>query len=175
MARGDLVAGATDWIQIGDLPKRGLSAVSIPVRGLAPAHGIPARFVLPVVVAPAQGEVLFGPDDLRADSEVRLLQSPRYLGCMQTGMPDVGDVAGKQSIRSCPVDSVIVRNAARLPRPAQPRLFAPFGVVLDPARRVSHHQNGLERTKQSRDFFGRCGVAAQYPMGSADPEIPSTG
>src|SRR5437868_8895915 len=53
-------------IVVGDLPERRLGSVALPVAGLALAHGVPAGFVLPVVIAAAQGEVLLGPDDLSA-------------------------------------------------------------------------------------------------------------
>jgi hypothetical protein len=53
-------------VVVGDLPDCRLRAVALPVTGLAVAHRVPTGFVLPVIVAAAQGEVLFGPDDLSA-------------------------------------------------------------------------------------------------------------
>src|SRR5882724_13670026 len=53
-------------VVVGDLPHRRLRAVALPVAGLALAHRVPAGFMLPMVIAAAQGEVLLGPDDLSA-------------------------------------------------------------------------------------------------------------
>ena len=38
-------------------------------------HGIPARLVLPVLIAAGQREPVLGPDDLRADLEATALQT----------------------------------------------------------------------------------------------------
>src|SRR5438874_4982569 len=48
------------------LPDRGLPAAALPVAGLALTHRVATGFMLPMVVAAAQGEVLLAPDDLRA-------------------------------------------------------------------------------------------------------------
>ena len=53
------------------LPESRLLAVAGPMPGLALADGIPAGLVLEVIVAPADGELLLGPDDLGADLEAR--------------------------------------------------------------------------------------------------------
>src|SRR6266404_9437594 len=53
-------------IVVGNFPDRRLGAVALPVAGLALAHRVPTGFVLPVIVAAAQREVLFSPDDLSA-------------------------------------------------------------------------------------------------------------
>src|ERR1700719_3468459 len=63
-------------IVVGDLPDRRLRAVALPVADLAFAHGVPAGFVLPMIIAAAPGEVLFGPDDLSA----RLQPASRQTG-----------------------------------------------------------------------------------------------
>src|SRR3984893_10367321 len=55
-----------EGVVVGDLPDRRLRAVALPVAGVALAHGVPAGFVLPVIIAAAQCEVLLGPDDLSA-------------------------------------------------------------------------------------------------------------
>src|SRR5712671_495143 len=52
-------------VVVGDLPHRRLGAVALPVAGLAVAHRVPTGFMLPMVIAAAQGEVLLDPDDLR--------------------------------------------------------------------------------------------------------------
>src|SRR6267143_7059367 len=61
-----LALRVAERVVVGDLPDRRLRAVARPVTGLALAHGVPAGFVLPVIIAAAQGEVLLGPDDLSA-------------------------------------------------------------------------------------------------------------
>jgi len=61
-----LVLRVAKRIVIGDLPDRRLPAVALPVAGLALTHRVPTGFMLPMVIAAAQGEVLLGPDDLSA-------------------------------------------------------------------------------------------------------------
>src|SRR5262244_306094 len=53
-------------IVVGDLPHRGLLAATLPVASLALSHRVPAGVMAPMVVAPAQGEMRLGPDDLSA-------------------------------------------------------------------------------------------------------------
>src|SRR5207302_649076 len=48
-----LALPATKRIVIGDLPQRRLCPVALPVAGLAVAHGVPAAFVLPMIVPAA--------------------------------------------------------------------------------------------------------------------------
>src|SRR5205085_12412677 len=62
-----LALSVAERVVVGDLPDRRLRAVARPVAGLALAHRVPAGFVLPVIVAAAQGKVLLGPDDLSAE------------------------------------------------------------------------------------------------------------
>ena len=52
-----------------DVPERRLLAVAGPVRAAVPAHRVPARLVLPVIVAAAERKAVLGPDDLRAHLE----------------------------------------------------------------------------------------------------------
>src|SRR3954452_11520204 len=52
-----------------DLPQRRLRMVTDPRRGATLAHHVPARLVLAVVMAAADREVVFGPNDLRAGLE----------------------------------------------------------------------------------------------------------
>src|SRR6516162_6000119 len=53
-------------IVVGYLPHGGLLAATLPVARLTLTHRIPAGFMAPMVVAPAQGEMRLGPDDLSA-------------------------------------------------------------------------------------------------------------
>src|SRR6201993_5539871 len=56
-------------IVVGELPYGGLRAAPLPMARLALAHRVPAGFMAPMVVAPAQCEMRFGPDDLSAQLE----------------------------------------------------------------------------------------------------------
>src|SRR6516225_6307468 len=53
-------------IVVGDLPHGGLLAATLPMARLALSHRVPAGFMAPMVVAPTQGEMRLGPDDLSA-------------------------------------------------------------------------------------------------------------
>src|SRR5205807_639574 len=75
-------------------PERGLLAVPGPV-ALGP-HGVPARLMLPVIVAAADDEALLGPDDLRPDGEALAGQALRDRGGMQGAVPDIRNGAGEQ-------------------------------------------------------------------------------
>src|SRR5438067_13620240 len=66
-----LALPVAERIVVGDLPDCRLRAVALPVARLALAHGVPAAFVLPMIMAAAQDEVLLGPDDLGTASATR--------------------------------------------------------------------------------------------------------
>src|SRR4051812_5554445 len=51
-------------IEVRALPHGRLLAVPAPRSRLADSHRVPARLVLPVIMAPAQSKMLFHPDDL---------------------------------------------------------------------------------------------------------------
>jgi hypothetical protein len=91
-----LALSIAEWITIGDLPDCGLRAVALPVAGLALAHGVPAAFVLPVIIATAQREMLLRPDDLSA----QLKPASRQAGGNDVGVhspvPDISDIPSKQ-------------------------------------------------------------------------------
>ena len=84
----------------------------LPVAALALAHGVPAGFVLPVIIAAAQGEVLLGPDDLSA----RLQPASGQIGgddvAVQSPVPDIGDIPGEQRIGLPPVGAIVVEHLA---------------------------------------------------------------
>jgi len=81
-------------VVVGDLPDRRLGAVTLPVADLALAHGVPAGFVLPVVIAAAQGEVLLGPDDLSAQHKPASRKTGGDDVAVQSSVPDIGDIPG---------------------------------------------------------------------------------
>jgi hypothetical protein len=103
-----VVARPAHRVEIRDLPDRGLPAVATPTAG-AP-HGVPRRFMPPVVVAPAEREMLLVPDDLAAQCEAGGLERLGDDRPFQRGVPDVGDHARKQSPRRRPVGSVIIQH-----------------------------------------------------------------
>ena len=123
VAGDDIVASfAAKPIQVCHLPKRRLFPVAAPSGRLPLANGVPARFMLPVIVAAAQRKVLLGPDDLAADFKAGAFQRLRDGDRVDPGMPDVGDIARKQIVGRRPVDALIVEHfaglARRLTRPA---------------------------------------------------------
>src|SRR5262249_35557800 len=99
-------------IVVGDLPHGGLLAVTLPVARFSLSHGVTAAFVLPVVVATAQREVLFDPHDLGS----RLQPESRQAGgddiSMQRTVPDISDIPGEQPIGLPPVGTIIIENRA---------------------------------------------------------------
>src|SRR6476660_2928056 len=76
-----------------DGPKCRLLAIPAPIRRSCPAYRVPARFVLPMIVAPAERKPILGPDDLGAHIEAGSLQGLLDLACMPAGVPDIGDRA----------------------------------------------------------------------------------
>src|SRR5215469_18066013 len=99
-------------VVVGDLPDRRLRAVTIPMAALALAHRVPAGFMLPVIIAAAQGEVLLDPDDLRAQLQPAGRQAGGDDIAVQCSVPDIGDVAGEQRIRFSPIGAIIVEYLA---------------------------------------------------------------
>src|SRR3984893_7514025 len=78
-----LAVSIAEWVIVGDLPHCGLRAVALPVALFTPPHGVRAAFVLPVVIATAQGEVLLDPDDLGP----RLQSASRQVGSHDIAFP----------------------------------------------------------------------------------------
>src|SRR5204863_3356230 len=103
-----LALSVPERIVVGDLPNRGLLAVTLPVASLALAHRVPAIFMTPMVVAAAQCKMLLDPDDLRP----RLQPASRQIGAdhvaMQRPVPDISDIPGKQRVGLPPVGAIIV-------------------------------------------------------------------
>src|SRR5947209_15719711 len=112
-------------VVVGDLPHRRLGAVALPVAGLAVARRVPTGFMLPMVIAAAQGEVLLGPDNLSA----RLQPAAGKIGgdkvAVQRPVPDISDIPGEQRISLSPVGAIVVehlslRELASVKRAARP-------------------------------------------------------
>ena len=171
-----LALPVAERIVVGDLPDRGLRAVALPVAGLALAHRVPAGFVLPVVIAAAQGEVLLGPDDLSAQLQPAGRQIGGHDIAVQRAVPDIGDIPGKQRIGLPPVGAIVVEHLAlRELAAAEAAARSPGRIVADPVRRIGDHQMRL-RARQHLLDIGRAGaVAAANPMVSQQPYIAEPG
>src|SRR5215470_18851779 len=165
-----LALAIAERIVVGDLPHGGLLAVPLPVASLALAHRVPAGFVAPMVVAPAQGEMRFGPDDLSAQLKAAGGQIAANHVAVQRAVPHISDIPGKQRIRRPPIGAVIVEHLALRELAGTDPITGPPGrIIADPIRRVAHHQVGL-RSGQHRLDIRRIGavttadaVVAQQP------------
>ncbi len=153
----------------GDLPQGGLLAVAGPV-ALA-AHGIPAGFVLPVVVTPPEHQPVLGPDDLRPDLEARRDQALGHRRGVQGAVPHVCDVAGEQRPGLAPVRPVVVRHLAHALRVAQPRPVAPGRVVFHAVGWVGHHQVRAHAVQRALDRRCVGAVAADQPVAAQQPDV----
>src|SRR5712672_2340115 len=98
-----LALPVAERIVVGDLPDCRLRAVALPVARLALAHGVPAAFVLPMIMAAAQDEVLLGPDDLGAELQPAGGQIGGDNIAVQSPVPYVSDIPGEQRISLPPV------------------------------------------------------------------------
>src|SRR4029077_2582171 len=128
-------------IATADLPHGGLLAATLPVARLALAHRVPTGFMAPMVVAPAQCEMRFGPDDLSAQLKPAGGQIIADHVTMQRPVPHISDIPGKERIGLPPVGAVIIehlalRELAGTDPPARP----PGGIIVDPIRWVADHQ-----------------------------------
>jgi len=90
-----LALSIAERVVVGDFPDRRLGAIAAPMTAHARAHGVPAGFVLPVVIAAAQCEVLLGPDDL----STQLKPAGGKVGsddiAVQSPVPDISDTPGE--------------------------------------------------------------------------------
>ena len=66
-------------------------------------HRIPAGLVLPVVMATADNQRGFGPDNLAADLEIARLKAGGNSSRVQGTVPDISDVAREQCPCLAPV------------------------------------------------------------------------
>jgi hypothetical protein len=121
MATGARIARPTSSGRAGgatrrDSPDCRLLAVSSPVRTRRSADRIPARLVLPMVVAPAEGEAVFRPNDLGAHAEPGSLQRQLDFTGVQAGVPDVRDGPVEKGPCLSPVGLIVVGDLAELAR-----------------------------------------------------------
>src|SRR6516225_8804521 len=150
----------TERIVVGDLPHGGLLAATLPVACLAFSHRVPAGFMAPMVVAPAQDEMRLGPDDLSAQLKPAGGQIAANHVAVERPVPHISDIAGKQRIGLPPVGAVIVEHLAlRELAGTDPTARAPGWIIADPIRGIAHHQVGL-RSRQHRLDIRRVGAVA---------------
>ena len=92
----DRLLGPVDGLGVlvpaGDLPERRLLAIPGPVPLAAFADSVKARFMLPVIIASAQHQAFFGPDELAPDSEAGDLEALGDGRRVQCAVREVGDV-----------------------------------------------------------------------------------
>src|ERR1700746_1406684 len=136
-----LALTVAERIVVDDLPDRRLRAVAAPMTALALAHGVPAGFVLPVIIAAAQREVLLGPDDLSTKLQPASSQTGGDDVAVQGPMPDIGHVPREQRIGHPPAGAIVVQHRAlRKLAPAELAARSPGRLVADPIRRIGDHQ-----------------------------------
>ena len=83
----------------------------------------------PVVVTAPENEVLLRPDNLRANLEADAVEAGGNFAGVNTGMPHVGDIAGKQHERRRPVYLIVVGDPAQRVPAAAVHLDSPTRVV----------------------------------------------
>ena len=155
-----LVLRVAKRVVVRNLPDRLLGAVALPVAGLAVAHRVPTGFMLPMVIAAAQGEVLLGPDDLSA----RLQPAAGQIGgdnvTVERPVPDISDIPGEQRISLSPVGAIVVEHLSlRELAPANLAARPPARFIADPVWRIGDHQMRLSSGQHLRDI-GRVGAVA---------------
>src|SRR5262249_1474551 len=99
-----------------DVPERRFRSRPLPMPDRALAHGIPARLMLAVIVAAADDEARFTPDQMTTHLKANGLERRLYLADEPGRVPDIGNIAGKQRPGFAPVDAAIVGDLADRPR-----------------------------------------------------------
>ena len=125
----------------------------------------------PMVVAPAQGEMRLGPDDLSAQLKPAGDQIAADHIAVQRPVPHISDIPGKQRIGLPPVGAVIVEHLAlRELAGADPTAGSPGRIIAD-LRGIADHQLGL-RSGQHRLDIRRVGaVATADAVVSQPPDV----
>src|SRR5215472_9239384 len=155
-----LAPRAAERIVVGELPDRCLRAVAGPVAGLALAHGVPAAFVLPVIIAAAHREMLLRPDDLRAQLEPASRQPGGDDIAVHRPMPDIGGISREQRIGLLPIGAIVVENLPLRERAGTAAVAcSPGRGVSDPIGRIGDHQVRLRSRQDQRDISGAGAVA----------------
>jgi hypothetical protein len=163
------------FLRLFDLPERRLFAVASPVpSGLFP-DGIPARLVVPVIVASADCEITLSPDDLGAELKTAGDQAVADGAGKQAGMPDVGDVAREERPGFAPVRLRVVQDfpdcaAANLAAVRADGLIAPVRVVIRP-RRAGQSPSGVARPHSAPSPRHRLWLSLRTPAGAFQGSI----
>src|SRR6516162_1485378 len=167
-----LALSITERIVIGALPERCLGPVTLPMAGLALAYGVPAAFVLPVIIAPAQCEMLLGPDDLSAHLQPASRQAGGDDVAVHRPVPDISDISREQRIGLPPVSAIVVEHFP--PRELAGTATAarsPGRVVADTVGRIGDHQIRLRSRQHQLDICRAGTVATADPVGAQEPHV----
>src|SRR5215472_16986610 len=135
-----LALRAAKRIVVRKLPDCCLRAVAGPVAGLALAHGVPAAFVLPVIIAAAQREMLLRPNDLRAQLKPASRQAGGDDITVHSPVPNIGGISREQRIGLPPIGAIVVEHLALGERAGTAATVrSPGRVVSDPVGRIGDH------------------------------------
>src|SRR5215472_8735334 len=127
-----LALRAAKRIVVRKLPDCCLRAVAGPVAGLAFAHGVPAAFVLPVIIVAAQREMLLRPNDLSAQLEPASRQPRGDDIAVHRPVPDIGGISPEQRIGLLPVGAIVVEHLALRELAGTAAAGSPGRIVSDP-------------------------------------------
>src|SRR5439155_8591802 len=98
---------------ITDHPQCGLPTVTLPAGRAGFPHGIPAWFVLDVVVPAADDKMRLAPDDLAADLKPTRFETLCHDDRLCAGVPHVRDRSLKQYPGFAPVRPIIILDDSR--------------------------------------------------------------
>ena len=152
-------ACAAHRIQIRHLPDRCLCAVTTPVARRPFLDRVPRGLVLPVILAPAHGEVLLGPYDLAPNAERCRFEACGDSACLQGGRPRG---RGDRHVGDPPRRSIVCRRLRRLPTADH------LGRASRPHRRVRHRGH-----RQLRGGTRARGPASRAPGARSEPGRPA--
>src|SRR5262249_17485572 len=93
---------------IANGPKRGLTAITLPMGRVGAPDGIPARFMLHMIMTATDREMGFGPDDLAADLKIGCFEALGHDDGPRSRVPDIGNRPGKQFPCLSPIGTIIV-------------------------------------------------------------------
>src|SRR3954468_352345 len=109
---------------VRDGPERGLFSIAGPVALLT--DRIPARLMLPMIIAAAHDQTFFCPDHLRPDEESGLDKALGDRGSMEGAVPDRCNFTRKQCPGCCPIGALVVFDFAAPRGVVHPNAMPPF-------------------------------------------------
>ena len=130
-----------------------LCAVTTPVARRPFLDRVPRGLVLPVILAPAHGEVLLGPYDLAPNAERCRFEACGDSACLQGGMPDVGNSPREEAPGGRPVGAVVVQDGPHGGALRRIHTMAPSWLVLNAVRRVGRHQHWPSAVKHPLNIY----------------------